>query len=141
MIIPALGSTKESRAVIVLRGMLNRMLPSIVILLDVITFVKAIDDKPLDVAKTKTLLGKIENITPDTGDFEDASYALNACAATYETLEYLIDKDSSHIVNIGTCLTDTIDFKIQEEMELNEMEIDSHPLMIEAREFLLDGTT
>lgn len=51
----------------------------------------------------------------------------------------LIDSDKNHILNVGTYLTDTIDFKIQETQILTEEEIDNHPLMVEARRFLLNS--
>lgn len=87
----------------------------------------------------KEILPKVDNITPNTEDFGNASYALNACSAVYETLEFLINKDQKHILNIGSYLTDTIDFKIQEDDELSEVQIDNHPMMIEARKFLIEG--
>jgi hypothetical protein len=81
-------------------------------------------------------------VTPDTEDFgsELGSYALNASASVYEALEYLLDNDNKHIFAISTYYTDTIDFKIQEECELKEAEIDNHPLMVGARQFLLSAT-
>lgn len=83
------------------------------------------------------LLNAIELIIPDTEDFGNASYALNASAAVYETLQFIIDKDKDHIMNISSYLTDTIDFKIQEEKDLTEQQINSHPMMVEARNFLI----
>src|SRR4030095_11528054 len=41
----------------------------------------------IDVLAVKSLLPKIDEIIPDTEDFGDASYALNASASVYETLE------------------------------------------------------
>lgn len=85
----------------------------------------------------KEMLLKVESVTPDTEDFENASYALNACASVYETLEFLMDSDKKHILSIGSYLTDTIDFKIQEDNDLSEQQINNHPMMIEARNFLI----
>jgi hypothetical protein len=42
-----------------------------------------------------------------------------------------------HIIAIGTYLTDTVDFKIQEREHLTEEQIDEHPMMVEARDFML----
>ena len=50
---------------------------------------------------------------------------MNASAAVYETLEFLIDRNSKHILNIGTYTTDTIDFKIQGDDDLIEQETDN----------------
>lgn len=71
---------------------------------------------------------------------ELGSYALNASAAVYESLEFIIDQDKTHIYNIATYYTDTIDFKIQEDRELSDLEIENHPLMIEAWNFIIEQT-
>lgn len=87
------------------------------------------------------MIDSVVAVTPDTEDFGDASYALSACTAICETLGFLADKDSKHIYKIGTCLTDNIDFKLQEDADLTDKEIDRHPLMIEARTYLLTLAT
>jgi hypothetical protein len=74
----------------------------------------------------------------DFGDDYLGSYALNAAVAAYNAVQFVKDKDPEHIYDIGQCLTDTVDFKIQEIDETAEEEIDSHPLMIEARKYLLE---
>jgi uncharacterized protein YjaG (DUF416 family) len=95
-----------------------------------------------DFPNIKELIPKIDSITPDTDDFgsELGSYALNASTSVYETLEFLTDNDTGHIVNICTYYTDTVDFKVQEKAELTQEQIDKHPLMIKARQFLLIQT-
>ena len=96
-----------------------------------------------DLANIRELMPKIDSVTPDMDDYnsdELASYALNAAASVYETLEFLIDNDKTHIFTIASYYTDTIDFKVQEDSDLTEDEIDKHPLMIKARQFLLDET-
>lgn len=62
------------------------------------------------------LIEQVEAIIPNTEDFGDysGSYALNSSASVLELLEYFVDKDKSHIVNISEYMTDTIDFKIRE---------------------------
>ena len=99
---------------------------------------QALTVKP-NIPELKTMLPKIDKIVPHMDDFGDymGSYALNASASVYETLQFIIDKDATHIFNISTYYTDTIDFKIQEDEDLTEDEIDNHPLMVEARNFLL----
>jgi uncharacterized protein YjaG (DUF416 family) len=99
----------------------------------------------VDFNKIQELIHKIESITPDMDDFgssEHGSYALNAAAAVFETLQFVLDKDATHIVNICSYYTDTIDMKIQVESEndLSELQIDEHRLMIKARQFLLGET-
>ncbi len=95
-----------------------------------------------DATVVKDLIQKIESVTPDTEDFgsELGSYALNASASVCEALEYLLDNDKTHIMAVSSYYTDTIDFKIQEDGELRETEIDDHPLMVSARQLLLLAT-
>jgi uncharacterized protein YjaG (DUF416 family) len=112
------------------------------ILLDAINLCEQARSIPIVAIQIKEMMDRVDSITPDMDDFGDevGSYALNACAAVYNTLEFLIDKDPIHIYNIGTFFTDTIDFRVQEEDDLPEEQIDSHPLMIQARNFLLEQT-
>jgi uncharacterized protein YjaG (DUF416 family) len=106
-------------------------------LLDAIKFL----DNEISMSVNRELINKwidsIEMITPDTEDFENASYALNACVSVCEALDFLVDKNSEHIYIIGTMLTDTTDIKIHEKWGLTRAQIDQHPLMIEARSYLL----
>ena len=108
------------------------------LLLDTITFIEQSKDLMIDAILSKKKITQIQAITPDTEDFGDASYALNSCVVVCETLEFLTDHKAEHIYSIGTCLTDTIDFKIQEDNELTETEIDNNSDMIAARKFLLE---
>ena len=109
------------------------------ILLDSINLCQLYIAKQIDVSSLKEILPKVDKIIPDTEDFENSSYALNAGATVYETLEFLIDKDQKHILNIGTYLTDTMNSKIQEDDDLTEQQIINHPMMLEARKFLISG--
>jgi uncharacterized protein YjaG (DUF416 family) len=113
------------------------------ILLDAITLV--VQSKTNEIAQSliERTLNKIDTITPDMDDFgsdELGSYALNACMAVYNTVQFISDKQPNHIYDIGICLTDTVDFKIQENQLLTEQEIDNTPLMIETRKYLIDKT-
>ena len=75
------------------------------------------------------LIEQIDTIIPDTEDFGDypGSYALNSGTSVLELLEYFVDKDKSHIVNISEYMTDTIDFKIAEKNPaLSKEEVDKH---------------
>jgi uncharacterized protein len=89
------------------------------------------------------MLTRLESVTPDMDEFgsdESGSYALNACVAVMNALQFPGDGLPQHIYDIGICLTDTIDFRIQEPHILTEQEIDNHPLMIEARAYLIEKT-
>lgn len=110
------------------------------LVLDTIRFIEESKDLKVDKDILKEKINQIMAITPDNDDFGDASYALNSCVAVCETLDFLTDHKAEHIYAIGTCLIDTIDFKIQEEAELTEHEINNNSEMIEARNFLLAMT-
>jgi|SRR5688572_11712717 len=110
------------------------------LLLDAINLAEKSLSHNRDMTAVTALLQKVNEITPDTEDFVDASYALNACTAVYETLEFTVDSDPTHIYNIGRYLTDTIDFKIRESDHLTQDQIDKHPLMIETRQYLIEAT-
>lgn len=111
------------------------------VLLDAITLVEQSKTKDIKQNIIDKTLNQLDNITPDMDDFgsdELGSYALNACVAVYNLVQFMFDKNPEHIYDIGTCLTDTIDFKIQGQKTLTEQEIDNNQLMIETRKYLID---
>lgn len=113
------------------------------LLMDAINLCNRSIENEVAVTQIKELIHKVDLVTPHMNDFEGseiASYALNASASVYETLQFITDKDKIHIFNIANYYTDTIDFKIQEDTDLTELEIETHPLMIEAWKFVLDQT-
>jgi len=85
------------------------------------------------------LRSRIDAIIPDTEDFgdHDGSSALNASAAVACVLQYVLDKDTKNIKNTTTLYYDNIDFKLQESRVLGEDALANHPMMEEARRFLL----
>lgn len=113
------------------------------LLMDAINFCQLAIGKPIDLKRIDEFLPKIDLIIPDMDNFESdlqASYALNASISVYETLEFIKDQDKTHIYNIANYYTDTIDFKIQEERVLTELEKENNPLMIEAWNFIVEQT-
>lgn len=83
--------------------------------------------------KVNLLLAELEEVLPDTEEFTDplGSYALNAGCAVFELLEYLIDPEIDHLLNISSAITDTIDFKLSEqETDLSDEELLNHPEMV-----------
>jgi uncharacterized protein YjaG (DUF416 family) len=89
---------------------------------------------------TQRLIDAVEIITPDMDDFGDwdGSYALNASASVWELLSYLLDKDVSHLLNISTFMSDTIDFKLQEaDNTLTDLQLINHPSIKEEQEYQL----
>jgi uncharacterized protein YjaG (DUF416 family) len=112
------------------------------LLMDAILISERAIENTIDINVVNLLLPKIDLIVPDMDDFgsELGSYALNSSLSVYETLQFIEDKDSIHIYNIATYYTDTIDFKIHEVKELTQKEIEKHPLMIEAWNFVLEET-
>ena len=72
------------------------------LLMDAINLCENSIVNPVDVDQLKALLSKINLITPDMDDFggsEIGSYALNASASVYDTLEFIMDQDKIHIFN------------------------------------------
>jgi uncharacterized protein YjaG (DUF416 family) len=112
------------------------------LLMDAINVCQQALQNSIDNSKIKELLPQIDSITPHMDDFGSdlGSYALNASAAVYETLQFILDNDNTHVYNIATYYTDSIDFKIQEEKELTEVEIEKHPLMVDAWNFVIEET-
>jgi uncharacterized protein len=114
------------------------------VLLDAIVLIE--QSRTIDVEQSlfdKTL-SQLDTITPDMDDFGGdvlGSYALNACVAVYNSIQFIGNKQPEHIYDIGICLTDTIDFRIQEQQNLIQQEIDNNPLMIEARKYLIDQSS
>ncbi len=82
---------------------------------------------------------RIEAVIPDSDHFGDydGSYAQNAGICVAHVLQFVIDAEAEHVVNIGTLYLDTIDFKLSESGILDDQESDRHPRMLEARRFLL----
>jgi uncharacterized protein YjaG (DUF416 family) len=110
------------------------------VLLDAISKVEQRQVVRIDPKELKTILQRINEITPDSEDFGNANYAINAAGTFYETVEFLLDRDINHIYNIGTYLIDTVDSKVQGDGDLSDGEIDQHPLMLEAKSYLLQET-
>lgn len=108
------------------------------ILFDGIQLIETSRTKMVEEDLIKETIRKIGEVTPDTEDFNDASYALNASCAVCSTLDFLLERKSEHIYYVGTSLYDTIDARVQENDNLSEEDIDQHPLMIETRKYLLE---
>lgn len=60
--------------------------------------------------EVQDMLGRVDVITPDMDDFSStlASLALDACTSILSSLDYILDKDAKHIVNVSTYATDTV---------------------------------
>lgn len=85
-------------------------------------------------------LDELEENIPDVDDFEDfdGSTAMNASCAIFELLEYLSDRETYHIINIGNYMTDTVEFRLgSTDPTLTSSELDNHPLVFEERKRLL----
>jgi uncharacterized protein YjaG (DUF416 family) len=84
-------------------------------------------------------VSEIEDNIPEPAEHDTvlASSALDASTALIETLNFLIDKNSSRLDDISTMATDSVDMYIQEIEKLDfnndplfQVKIDNHPLMI-----------
>ena len=95
----------------------------------------------VEIEKVKKLHKEVELVIPDMDDFGDfdSSYALNASCAVLELLEFLLDSDKVHILNISTYMTDTVDFKISEaEPNLRNDQLDHHEEINKELNYQLD---
>jgi uncharacterized protein YjaG (DUF416 family) len=95
-------------------------------------------NQKLDSKKINSLISNIDSLTPQPANYDTilASSALDACGVVYESLNFLLDKQSSRLDSISTMATDTVDMYIQEIAELDfntdryfQQKIDNHPLM------------
>lgn len=89
------------------------------------------------------LIAKVNLLVPDTDDFGEVegSYALNASVSVVELLEYLIDEDKEHIINISRNILDTIDFKIREkEPTLTSQKLEEHYELVQEMYYQLEIT-
>lgn len=111
------------------------------VLLDAIKILELAKLQEIDKTLLDQTIENIDFVTPDMhvyGSEELAWYALNCCNAVYSSFEFLLDKSPKHIYDIGICLTNAIEVKIHKTQDLTEDEIDKNPLIIEARNFLVD---
>lgn len=102
-----------------------------------------VEKRALITSEIKKLIIEIDEIIPDSEVFGDysGSYAINASACILEMLEYLIDSNVKHIINISIYSTDTIDFKLHESNQsLNESDLINHPLLQNEQERQLNLT-
>jgi uncharacterized protein len=104
------------------------------VLMDIIRFVESGDNQ---IKRIHMYLDALEEVTPDTEDFEECSYALNACEATRGLLLQIAEPSQTELfIETAMAYFDTMDAKVQEG-GLSEDEINKHPLMIDAKNFIL----
>ncbi|HYH14273.1 MAG TPA: DUF416 family protein [Flavisolibacter sp.] len=109
------------------------------VLLDSIRFVESGSQ---DNEQIYDFLDTLEEISPDTEDYEEAEYALNACGAVNALLLQVAEPgETEHFIEIAMAYYDTIDAKVQDEADedLTDEEIDRHPMLLEAQRFLLQS--
>lgn len=107
------------------------------ILLDAISFCQASFNNLINKNALSEFLQKLDKNTPHSDDFADAVYAINAAGAIDGSLRFLLNRDAHFIFEIGNYLINSIDSKLYEDEEIEEEQIDEHPLMIETYQFLL----
>jgi uncharacterized protein YjaG (DUF416 family) len=92
-----------------------------------------------DKKKIQLYISMVDRITPLPANYDTilASSALDACGVVYESLNFLLDKNTSRLDSISTMATDTVDMYIQETEKLDyntdadfQKKIDTHPLMV-----------
>lgn len=91
-----------------------------------------------DLEEYKILKDEVEAFWPDLDESQNefASYAFDACLAMTEALNFVINKDSTHVINCITAATDTVDMYVQDISDLDPATpdlnsiIDANPVMI-----------
>jgi len=94
----------------------------------------------------KELIVNIDLNTPDMEDFGSAlsSFALNACTSVNSALNYILDSNVNHVMDIISYTLDTLDMYIQEKENMNtydptrDIQIDYDNFMIDEKRYQLD---
>lgn len=87
------------------------------------------------------LIEEVDFVTPNTEDFPSiyVSFALDACTSIHSTLNYILDGDVEHVVDVATYARDTVDMFIQERDDIGTFSVDvenrifNDPLMVRER--------
>lgn len=85
-----------------------------------------LQDIDLNDAELDGIYEKIIEVTPDVVRFEGdlASYALDACSAVSDSIEFLLSEDLSYLLNIASIARDTVDTFAQETEEMGNYDDD-----------------
>ncbi|GAB3831730.1 DUF416 family protein [Hymenobacter jeollabukensis] len=72
-------------------------------------------------AEATALLEKLDFVTPGLQEFRGplTAYALDACISLHEALQFLADKQESHISHCATATLDSVEMFVQEYRQLN----------------------
>lgn len=86
-----------------------------------IIYQQVIKDGLYSVEEIEDMINRIDSITPDTEDFTDlsTSFALDACTSIYSTLNYLLENNLNHILDVVTYAIDTVDMFVQIKEDFN----------------------
>jgi uncharacterized protein YjaG (DUF416 family) len=93
---------------------------------------------PIDLVEYTKLKQDLESYCPDLDESKNefSSYALDSFVAMFEALDFVINRNSKHIINCATSATDTVDMYVQmaskTEPPANELDafIQASPFMI-----------
>jgi uncharacterized protein YjaG (DUF416 family) len=72
-------------------------------------------------AEATELLEKLDFVTPGLQEFDShlTSYAVDACIALHEALQFLADKQETHISNCATATLDSVEMFVEAYRQLN----------------------
>ncbi|GAB2957626.1 hypothetical protein GCM10027048_25300 [Hymenobacter coalescens] len=72
-------------------------------------------------SEAASLLEKLELVTPALAEFDHplTSFALDACIALHEALQFLVDQQETHISNGATATLDSVELFVQEYRRLS----------------------
>jgi uncharacterized protein YjaG (DUF416 family) len=110
------------------------------ILEDAISFIfqYIINEESFIIPEIEDMISRIDLVTPDTEDFPGilTSFALDACTSILDILQFIIDKNAEHIVDVAIYARDTVDMFIQERDDMNSLD-PSIDIQIEHDDFML----
>ena len=96
----------------------------------------------IDLVECTKLKHDLESYCPDLDKSKNefASYALDSFAAMLEALDFILNKNSKHIINCATSATDTVDMYVQmaSEIEPSASDLDA---FIQASPFMIREIT
>lgn len=101
-------------------------------------YLHLIKDDLIEDDEIEDLISRVELVTPDTEDFPGilTSFALDACTSVLGTLQFILDRDAEHIIDIATYARDTVDMFIQERDDMNSLD-PSINIQIEHDDFMV----
>ena len=106
----------------------------------IIDAIRLAERDPLFKEDIQRMIPLVDSLAPDSDDYVDCYGALNCCCAVVDMLQFLLSRDPELLHNIATYYYDTLDAQIQENQDLSEEQIETHPILQEGKSYLIQIT-